>query len=62
MIDRAEAARAPGLGPIVDIAANHPPIVRAPASHDGDLAERQISEHTHALSSFNPASVVERLP
>ncbi len=47
---------------LVDIAANHPPIVQALAAHDGATAERLISEHTHALSSFDPASVVERVP
>jgi DNA-binding GntR family transcriptional regulator len=47
---------------LVDIAANHPPIVRALAARDGALAERLIAEHTHALASFDPASVVERLP
>ena len=47
---------------LVDIAANHPPIVRALAAQDGALAERLIAEHTHALASFDPASVAERLP
>lgn len=47
---------------LTDIAANHPPIVRALAASDGPLAERLIAEHTHALASFDPASVVERLP
>ncbi len=47
---------------LVDIAANHPPIVRALAARDGALAEMLIAEHTHALASFDPASVVERLP
>ena len=48
---------------LVDIAANHPPIVHALAAHDGALAERLIAEHTHALASFDPASVAaERLP
>ncbi len=45
-----------------DIAANHPPIVRALAARDGALAERLIAEHTHALASFDPASVAEHLP
>lgn len=44
---------------LVDIAANHPPIVRALAAGDGALAERLIAEHTHALASFDPASVAE---
>ncbi|MFN8058540.1 MAG: GntR family transcriptional regulator [Vicinamibacterales bacterium] len=47
---------------LADIAANHPPIVRALGARDAALAERLISEHTHALSSFDPASVAERLP
>lgn len=47
---------------LADIAANHPPIVRALAARDGALAERLIAEHTHALASFDPASVAERLP
>ncbi len=47
---------------LVDIAANHPPIVRALTDRDGALAERLISEHTNALASFDPASVVEVLP
>lgn len=47
---------------LADIAANHPPIVRALAARDGVLAERLIAEHTHALASFDPASVAERLP
>lgn len=41
------------------IAANHPPIVEALAARDVPLAERLISEHTHALASFDPASVAE---
>ncbi len=47
---------------LADIAATHPPIVRALAASDGALAERLIAEHTHALASFDPASVAERLP
>jgi DNA-binding GntR family transcriptional regulator len=47
---------------LADIAANHPPIVGALAAGDGALAERLITEHTHALASFDPASVAERLP
>jgi len=46
---------------LVDIAANHPPIVRALADRDGALAEQLISEHTHALASFDPASVAQVL-
>ena len=47
---------------LADSAANHPPIVGALSARDGALAERLISEHTHALASFDPASVAERLP
>lgn len=47
---------------LADIAANHPPIVRALAARDGALAERLIAEHTHALASFDPASVAEPRP
>ena len=47
---------------LADIAANHPPIVGALSARDGALAERLITEHTHALASFDPASVAERLP
>lgn len=47
---------------LVDIAANHPPIVRALAARDSALAERLIAEHTNALASFDPASVAEPLP
>ncbi|MSO52123.1 MAG: GntR family transcriptional regulator [Acidobacterium sp.] len=46
---------------LVDIAANHPPIVRALAAGDGALAEQLIAAHTHALASFDPASVAESL-
>ena len=44
---------------LVDIAANHPPIVHALAGRDGALVEHLIAEHTHALASFDPASVAE---
>jgi len=44
------------------IAANHPPIVNALAARDTALAERLISEHTHALASFDPATVAEPKP
>lgn len=47
---------------LADIAANHPPIVRALAARDGAQAERLIAEHTHALASFDPASVAEPRP
>lgn len=47
---------------LADIAANHPPIVRALAARDSALAERLIAEHTHALSSFDPARVAEPQP
>lgn len=47
---------------LADIAANHPPIVCALAARDGALAERLIAEHTHALASFDPASVAEPRP
>lgn len=46
---------------LVDIAANHPPIVRALVARDNALAERLIAEHTHALASFDPARVAEGL-
>ncbi len=45
---------------LVDIAANHPPIVKALAARDAALAERLLTEHTHALASFDPASVAQR--
>jgi DNA-binding GntR family transcriptional regulator len=51
-----------GVVNLADIAANHPPIVRALAARDEALAERLISEHTHALASFDPASVAEPPP
>jgi DNA-binding GntR family transcriptional regulator len=47
---------------LVDIAANHPPIVRALAARDALLAERLIAEHTNALASFDPTSVAEQTP
>jgi DNA-binding GntR family transcriptional regulator len=47
---------------LVDIAANHPPIVAALEARDAVATERLIAEHTHALASFDPASVVERVP
>lgn len=47
---------------LADIAANHPPIVRALAARDAGLAERLIAEHTYALSTFDPASVAEARP
>jgi DNA-binding GntR family transcriptional regulator len=47
---------------LADIAANHPPIVRALAASDSALAERLIAEHTYTLASFDPASVAEPLP
>ena len=47
---------------LADIAANHPPIVRALTDGKGALAERLIAEHTNALASFDPASVAEVLP
>jgi DNA-binding GntR family transcriptional regulator len=47
---------------LLDIAANHPPIVRALAGRDAALAERLLTEHTDALASFDPASVVDRVP
>ena len=47
---------------LADIAANHPPILQALEARDAVRAEHLIAEHTHALASFDPASVVERLP
>ena len=47
---------------LADIAANHPPIVRALSDRDGTLAERLIAEHTTTLASFDPASVAEVQP
>ncbi|HMO08429.1 MAG TPA: GntR family transcriptional regulator [Paracoccaceae bacterium] len=45
--------------PLADIAANHPPIVRALDARDGELAVALISEHTRSLGDFDPASIVE---
>ncbi len=45
-----------------DIAANHPPIVRALSERDGPLAERLIAEHTTTLAGFDPASVAAEAP
>jgi len=44
---------------LVDIAANHPPIVRAIEAHDIDAAVHLISEHTRSLADFDPASIAE---
>lgn len=44
---------------LVDIAANHPPIVRAIEAHDIDVAVHLISEHTRSLADFDPASIAE---
>ncbi len=44
---------------LVDIAANHPPIVRALEAHDVDEAVHLITEHTRSLADFDPASIAE---
>lgn len=44
-----------------DIAANHPPIVRALEDRDTDRAIALISHHTRALAAFDPASIVQNL-
>ncbi|AXC48427.1 GntR family transcriptional regulator [Paracoccus suum] len=43
--------------PLSDIAANHPPIVRAMEDRDDELAVRLISEHTRKLATLDPAAV-----
>ena len=44
---------------LVDIAANHPPIVRALEAHNVDEAVHLITEHTRSLADFDPASIAE---
>lgn len=44
---------------LADIAANHPPIVRALEARDTDEAVRLISEHTRSLANFDPDSIAE---
>lgn len=44
---------------LVDIAANHAPIVHAIEARDTDRAVRLISEHTRSLANFDPASIAE---
>jgi len=44
---------------LADIAANHPPIVRALEAGDVDQAIHLISEHTRSLADFDPASIAE---
>lgn len=45
--------------PLSDIAANHPPIVKALADRNMDLAVELISEHTRSLGDFNPETIVQ---
>jgi DNA-binding GntR family transcriptional regulator len=45
--------------PLSDIAANHPPIVRALEAHDVEAAVRLIAEHTRSLNDFDPATIAE---
>jgi len=45
--------------PLGDIAANHPPIVKALAARDLDLAVALISEHTRSLGDFDPESIAK---
>ena len=42
-----------------DIAANHPPIVRALEDGDAERAIKLISDHTRALAAFDPATIVQ---
>lgn len=44
---------------LADIAANHPPIVRALEAGDAAEAVRLISEHTRSLADFDPDSIAE---
>lgn len=44
---------------LVDIAGNHPPIVRALEAHDVDEAVHLITEHTRSLADFDPASIAD---
>ncbi|WP_306117624.1 MULTISPECIES: GntR family transcriptional regulator [unclassified Roseitalea] len=43
--------------PLTDIAANHPPIIRALEEGDMDRAVGLIAEHTRSLESFDPATI-----
>lgn len=45
--------------PLSDIAANHPPIVKALADRNIDLAVALISEHTRSLGDLNPETIVQ---
>jgi DNA-binding GntR family transcriptional regulator len=45
---------------LVDIAANHPPIVKALEGNDVEQAVRLVSKHADALADFDPASIAER--
>lgn len=45
--------------PLADIAANHPPIIRALEARDTECAVTLISEHTRSLETFDPASIAE---
>lgn len=45
--------------PLSDIAANHPPIVKALAERNMDLAVALISDHTHSLGDLNPETIVQ---
>ena len=44
---------------LLDIAATHPPIVRALESGDTSEAVRLIAEHADALADFDPASIAD---
>ena len=44
---------------LADVAATHPPIVRALEAGDLDRAVRLIAEHTRSLADFDPASIAE---
>lgn len=44
---------------LADVAANHPPIVKALEASDSDKAVRLISEHTRSLADFDPARIAE---
>jgi DNA-binding GntR family transcriptional regulator len=48
--------------PLADIAANHPPIVRAIEAREADLAVRLISEHTRALGDLDAAAIAGFFP
>ncbi len=42
-----------------DIAANHPPIVRAIEARDMETGVRLIGQHTRSLADFDPASIAD---